>query len=279
MPANSGSSIHSSLSSLRDQSSENDTPATSIAVTPAESSIKGDSVGRRSAHLHKNYYSGMNYETSVKGKRKRAEEDELMEADARLARALQETEYEDLPAHSSVARRKRGRVQDSEDDEPFSSSAPMTSSTPAVSRSEKSKTPGVTLLPSRAARASANKSLKNSNVQRIFDSEDSDASDLLSDVSLFATDMGSDALEASGDSDEDASEVAELSDNAASAAGGMVAPPPAPASRMSAARRRRMAPVTQTANANRNRRHWRRGIEDRVGQGFALTYSTVNSDI
>jgi len=311
VPVNSHSSIRSSISSVRDQSSEYDTPATSVAVTPAESYVKEGLTGQRSAKSTKTSLPKMRYETLATRKRKRAEEDELMEADDRLAQTLQEEEYEEQPAHSGPKYRKRARVEDSEDEEPFSSSAPNDSLTPALLRSRKarpaSKFPLRTrdsdeggseevtdvsikakapkpnkakitrrmALPSRAARDSAKKSLQDAEMRQIVDSEDSILSDNLSDVSLFASDLDSDAFQASGDSDDDVAESAEEFVNTMNAGARMAAVSATPVSAVATSRRRRRAPATQTTNPNRSRRRLR-GFEDRVCSRTFNIYLTSN---
>ncbi|KAG8525433.1 uncharacterized protein KY384_009077 [Bacidia gigantensis] len=89
------SSLGSSLSSVRGLSSESDlTPATSVAVTPVES------VSR----------------SIPKGKRKRTAEDDLVEADERLAFALQQDEWSVDAANKSVSTRHPFQVTDSDDE-------------------------------------------------------------------------------------------------------------------------------------------------------------------
>ena len=122
------SSVASSLSSVRNQSSDHETPATSLAVTPAESIAKKESARCRSNIPNKALFKS----TMSKTKRKRLEDDDLMEADARLARTLQEEEYEEQPSAIKSVRAPRRFVDDpdellssapeyddSEDDQPI----------------------------------------------------------------------------------------------------------------------------------------------------------------
>ena len=115
IPVNSRSSIASSLSSVRDQSSEYDTPGTSVAVTPAESLVKGERSFKRPSRISSNMTS-YQPEEPFKGKRKRLEVDEFMEADAMLAQRLQEQEYgEDYEVTPGFRRVRNGPVGDSEE--------------------------------------------------------------------------------------------------------------------------------------------------------------------
>ena len=304
VPGNSRSSMSSSLSSVRDQSSEYDTPATSVAVTPAESLGRQDYQGRRSTKLRMNTASNIGAEESTRAKRKRTEQEALEEADARLAQVLQEAEYEERPAHSGSNKRgKRSRVEDSEDDEPISSSAPPPSSTTALSRSKKNDIslkrplsprvayeedsdvasdelmggtmPKITkfqkapssLLPSRAARDSAKKALKVTQIQQVLDSEDSDLSEQLSDASMFASDAASDAFEESEDSDESVDEITDGLKNPSTAVAGPATVPAIQSTAAPRRRRLRTAPVVRAANRNRDRRRLT-GLEDRVSPSF-----------
>ena len=118
IPVNGRSSIASSLSSVRDQSSEYDTPGTSVAVTPAESLVKEDRSFKRPKRVISSIPSYQS-EEPCKGKRKRLETDELIEADAQLARSLQEQEYGEDQGLTSRPRQTRapdGLIVDSEDE-------------------------------------------------------------------------------------------------------------------------------------------------------------------
>ena len=267
VPASSRSSLRSSLSSLRDQSSEIETPATSIAVTPAESLIPDESTCQSYIYKNDKTYPNKGLGKMAKGKRKRTGEDGLIGAGASLARASQKTELEEQAARSNLKRSVRqARIEDSEDDEPLSSTAPRVSSSPVLVRNKKAKTTGATLLPSRVARDIANKAIRDPNAQRFFDSEDSDISEISSDVSLFASDFGSNPIEESGDLSEDADDPAVMTDHDGTPAVRSAAPSAAPIPGVPTPRQRRRVPVNQVANVNRRRRPWRRGTEDRVGQ-------------
>lgn len=225
IPTNSRSSVGSSLSSTRDQSSEYDTPATSAVATPAVSLVK-EGKTRNFPKIS---------DTSAKGKRKRIEFDDMIDADADLARMLQEKEYEEeAQMGPRPGKASRGLIVDSEDDDDLLSDikdssdemptrrqyksndwVPPTSrrrvgkSTLEVSSDDedvlpqrkKAKTTPRTSLPSRAARESASKSLKESSSRRILDSDDSELSDLQSDV--LDSDVDSDMFEDEDEVDED----------------------------------------------------------------------------
>ena len=305
VPGNSRSSMSSSLSSVRDQSSEYDTPATSVAVTPAESLGRQDCLGRRSTKLSMNIASISGLEAPTRSKRKRTEHDDFEETDARLAQVLQEAEYEERPAHPRSSKKgRRAHVEDSEDDEPLSSSVPPPSSTTALPKSRKGdssqkrhlspgvedsdvtsdepmratmpsttniKTSSLSSLPSRAARDSAKKSLRAAQMQRIFDSEGSDLSEQLSDTSIFASDAASDAFEENEDSDESVDEMIDGQAHPSTAVTG-----PATGSAIQAMvaprrRRQRTAPAVRTTLRNRDRRRLT-GLEDRVSQRLPCMY-------
>ena len=112
-----------------------------------------------------------------------------------------------------------------------------------------------TSLPSRAARDSANQSIRDETSRRILDSEDSELSDLSDDLSLFSSDSGSDAFEESGDEDEEAGEVVDAANN----------PSLAPMTIPATGRHGRGG-----ARSTQGRRTWQRRVEDRVRPGMLL---------
>ena len=312
VPVNGRPSIASSLSSVRDQSSEYETPGTSVAVTPAESLVKEEQIFKRPSRISSNITPHRPREL-FKGKRKRLEIDELMEADALLAQTLQEQEYGN---DQEVAPRqgRNGQIEDSEesllselsrghspDPDNFpklniptsrgfkrrrpnallSQAAPPDVdgdlshgeslnedeiSETAITRVKRVKTIHRTSMPSRAARDSANKSIRNRTSCRILDSEDSDLSDHSDNVSLFGSDSGSDAFEDSEDVDEEADDVVGAANSLTTA----VAPnnsSSAPTATPATGRRgtgRRGASSAQANNPSRGRRSWQRRVEDRV---------------
>lgn len=115
VPVNGRSSTASSLSSVRDQSSEHDTRNTSIIVTPPESLVKEERSLKCPSRTSSSIPS-VQPEIQCKGKRKRLELDELLEADALLAQKLQEREYrEDNEMAPRLRRARNGPIEDSED--------------------------------------------------------------------------------------------------------------------------------------------------------------------
>ena len=115
IPMNGRSSVASSLSSVLDQSSDYDTPGTSIIVTPAESLVKNGRSLKRPSSMSSDIISYQAKEPFI-GKRKRLEVDELMEADALLAQELQEQEYgKDQHLVSGSRGARNALVDDSEE--------------------------------------------------------------------------------------------------------------------------------------------------------------------
>lgn len=318
IPISGRSSNASSLSSARDQSSEYDTPGTSAAVTPAGSLAKEESSFKRPSRLSSKK-SSYQAEEPFKGKRKRLEVDELLEADALLAQRLQEQEYgEDQDVAPKPRRAQSCLIEDSEEsllsdlgpehspdpDEfpkphiptsrrpnrgrpkallPQAASADVEggrsleesldeneiSETP-LPRNKRVKTDHRTFLPSRAARDSANKSIKDRTSREILDSEDSDLYDDSGDVSLLGSDSRSDAFEDSEDADEEADVVVVV--DSRTTTGPANNSSPTSTAILATGRRatggrgtgRRGAPSTQAANPIRGRRSWQRRVEDRV---------------
>lgn len=298
VPVNSRSSQGSSLSSVRDPSSDFDTPATSVAVTPAESLAKEELAGRHFCKLSKSSVSNALSEESTYGKRKRSRKDELVQTkNTNTVQALQEKEVKEgwsLNRVPSMRGRKR-HIQDSEDDEPLSSPKAELSNIPSIStikisepkrprnyRSQEDSEEDIdddfaarlanpkkvkmshrASLSSRAVRGSAESSMNDRGLHQILDSEDTDISEDVSSCSLFASDLEIDALSEFEDSDADVDNFLEES-NDLTRSGSAVATASfnaftAPAS----VPRRRRARATQVANHNRMRHHNRR-MEDRV---------------
>ncbi len=117
-------------------------------------------------------------------------------------------------------------------------------------------------LPSRAARAardSANKSIKDRASLGILDSEDSDLSDHSDDVSLFGSDLVSDEFENSENTDGEAIDFAMNSLSTAVATRNSLS-----TSTAISATGRRGARSTEATNPTRGRRSWQRRVEDRV---------------
>ena len=156
------SSVDSVLSSTRDHSIEYDTPGTSTAVTPAEMSIEV----RKSL---------------LGSKRKRHTTDDV-DADARLAEALQAEEYEGIKSKPN----KRSRlsvVKDSDDDESILSDLSDEESLDSDMgfQGRKPKPAGRASLPSRQARNSAKKTITSLHIDDSEEESVSEFSELNSD--------------------------------------------------------------------------------------------------
>ena len=125
-----------------------------------------------------------------------------MEADNKLAQALQEEEYAAEETNSSRARRpQRGFILDSEDEVGSSSIVRGGgSSEPESSAPKRPKTTMRTTLPSRAARDDAKLSIKKKMSQQIQDSDGSE----LSDLSEYRSDLDSQGVDDSESAEEDA---------------------------------------------------------------------------
>lgn len=294
IPTSNRTSIGSSLSSVRDQSSEYDTPATSAVATPAESFVKERTLGfqlRAPGKLDR-------------GRRKRAEADDQLEADAALARSLQEREYDEEPKfgrRSGGARQPFVNDSDEEVDDLIATSNLSTAniSDADVSLSRRTKPDrlapfpppkrpsGVSLdddddddesllrrkrvkptlrasLPSRAARASATKSLKDGGSRLIIDSDDSELSELSdasSDASVFASEVDSDDMEDSDEVGDDGERLEEIGPETTAESSTIVAN----ATITPARRRGRRRAAPQNNDRSRQRRRFRnRYFDSRV---------------
>lgn len=201
VPSSSRSSLVSSLPSLRDQSSEYDTPATSAAATPAESLVKKRRPQPRKGRFQEESLASDTVQSIKSRKRKRTEVHDLFEADERLAQHLQNEELVDqMPQPSRARRTPCVAIQDSDcEDEVVQSNHDVTFSEENESlcmqtrKRQDIKDRG--RLPSRAARKTARKSLQCESSRLILDSEEETSSDS-SNLSVFTLDaIASDALE------------------------------------------------------------------------------------
>lgn len=320
IPVNGRSSIASSLSSVRDNSSGYDTPGTSVVVTPAESLMKGERSTKHPSRISSDTFNQP--EDIFKGKRKRLEVDEFIEADALLAQRLQEQEYgEDQDVAPRLSRTRNGSIEDSEvsllsdlsqenlpdpDELDMPTSAmpnrrriktlpPQAAFTDvednrsqeeslgeddisetSIPKKKRVKTSHRTSLPSRAARDSANKTIQERISRRVVDSEESDLSNHSDDVSLFSSDVDSDAFQDSEDADEEADDVIAVANSHTTAVAANISSS-VPTAIPSTGRRgngRRGAPSAQATNTTRGRRSWQRRVEDRVSSKILLLPST-----
>ncbi|KAL8975159.1 MAG: hypothetical protein Q9197_000616 [Variospora fuerteventurae] len=215
MPSRSPSTMESGLSSVRDLSTEYETPGTSAAVTPAESLVtRPDVLSWPSASNQ----GPLGLEVS-KGKRKRNRPaaDEVLIADALLAEALQDEEYAQEDVKPQRARTAptvelddsdaemenilRGPVDDDSHNElgSLSDLDIMHSNKAGPSSRKRRKLSNRPSLPSRTARDKARLSINQKVTQQIQDSEES----ALSDLSEFVSEVDSDDLEEESEAFED----------------------------------------------------------------------------
>ncbi|KAI4207561.1 MAG: hypothetical protein LQ346_000493 [Caloplaca aetnensis] len=213
----SSSSINSALSSIRDQSSECETPGTSVAVTPAESLFKAPSRMSRQKSKPKKTDILTKEGSNPTGKRKRNPSgvDALLDEDALLAKALQEEEYAKDHVQPVKGRRSRQALLDDSDEDmadtyEIPKSLVDVSDNESGSRSDlndlsstkarpsprkRRKLAGRFSLPSRSARDEARRSIKEKADAGIQDSDDSATSELtytisdISDVEISEDDM------------------------------------------------------------------------------------------
>ncbi|KAL9638835.1 MAG: hypothetical protein Q9164_001315 [Protoblastenia rupestris] len=173
------SSLGSSLSSVRDQSSEVDTPATSAIMTPAEpppkkrrrSVVASAPVGQTSASM---------------GKRRRTTKDDLLVADGLLAETLQNGEWAEEMSHHSTSRQERivpisDEPNVSMDVNVFEGEGLSENDVPSRRRR---RTSYPSLSCSSRASSRTRKSFKFRTTRPVLDSEDDDLSES-SDISAF----------------------------------------------------------------------------------------------
>ena len=173
LPASQSPSNGSALSSVRDQSSEYDTPGTSTAVTPAESLGKPTSLAELARNTGRDNI--MQRASQMGVPRKRKHEDTL--GDALLAQALQEEEFQEQPPIRGIVRRRRITTVEASDDEDLDLIA-MDEEDLRWTVPESSKRPrvgGQSSLPTRAARESAQKSIADKMSRSIMDTDSDDS--------------------------------------------------------------------------------------------------------
>ena len=174
-----------------------------------------------------------------------------------------------FPSQTAPTDAGGGWSQDESLDEDETSKVPMP-------KNKRMKKDSSTALPSRAARASANKIIKDSSFRRILDSEDSNLSEISDDVSLFGSDVVSDASVDSEDTDEEAGDLIGSSNSlttAVAAASNVSSGSNAIPATGRRGTRRRNASSTQATNPTRGRRSWQRRVEDRVSSKTLLNQS------
>ena len=176
----------SSRSSHRDFSHEYETPATSVAVTPAEFAIDKPEKAPSSRSLPLRAVSARTGLESpfdnVKGKRKRTALDDEFEVDQRLAEALQAEEYAETAQPAATMSRRKTLVLDSDEDEislteppsDMDLDQPSEDSSIIVDRRavKKIKTNATSSLATRRARDNARTSIAQKASLGIMDSDD-----------------------------------------------------------------------------------------------------------
>ena len=245
LPSLSPSSIGSISSASRDRSAEYDTPATSAVVTPAESlgkTLSSKSLGNPLGRTLPNSKTI----TTMKGKRRRDDVDELVEADALLAQALQEEEYGDKkPTRGRPKKAPRNLVNDSDDDSVLSD-LPLEDSDdidlPVTKRAKKSERPS---LPTRAARESARKSITAKASREVMDTDDSD------DVSFTYSDTDLDSMD-------------DLEDEMDSILPPSTSVTDAPTPALTTARFNRSNPARRARRRDTRRVNWRQRLQDGI---------------
>ena len=171
-PSRSPSTIGSSRSTGRDQSSGYNTPLTSAVATPAESTTKVESSIRRRGRPSKTL--GLTQLASSR-KRKRLDLNEL-EADAALAQTLQAEEYGEIGSEPAAeALNRRLVIEDSDEDGSMLSE--LSEAESSDQGPSKKRTKAKTILPARRARNVARKSLTSTAKTTIEDSEEGSESE------------------------------------------------------------------------------------------------------
>lgn len=216
-PSPTVSTASSALSQYREYSNDYETPETSAAATPAESSIHGRRINLLANH--KNKTLTMRRATTQapslreKGKRKRTKEDDEAE-DFMLAQSLQEAEYAAVETARVLAvprgRERRSKILDSEDelddnmDVSFDVEVESTTRGPTGlagrGGSKRAKLSSGSFLPSRAARDSAKKSIANRASFVVLGTDDDDDE---SELSEYETDLEFEGRDFDIEEDED----------------------------------------------------------------------------
>jgi hypothetical protein len=199
-PSTSPQSSCSDLSSLENQFSDYETPGTSAMMTPAESLTKREPLprlSRRALRAFGNMDNTQNTATDVPSKRKRSDVDE----DALLAQMLQDKEYQkDIPGQGIVKRRRKFAIEDSEDELVLSDTIGEPPSELGNLPAKGIRTCKKLMLPSRAARESAKKSIKAEGSRKVLDTDSDD-----SELSEYISDEDSDDLAESEVAEDDSS--------------------------------------------------------------------------
>ncbi|KAL8856987.1 MAG: hypothetical protein Q9178_006392 [Gyalolechia marmorata] len=261
LSSRSPSSSLSAFSSIRGQSiDEFETPGTSAVVTPAESLGKGRKPFDRPSTMVRASMLGKENALATKSKRKRnvAATNHITDADALLARVLQEEEYVEDDLKLSSARRTPKTLisQFDEEMEVLSELSDELSEITTSSR-KRPKLSGRSSLPSRSARDEAKRSIRRKVSQQILDSDES----AMSELSEFISEVDSDDFQESG-AIEDSSDESNALDQPSTS----IVPPTTLATSSEAvvlaANRRRRA--NRQASSQRRPGGWRARMTDRL---------------
>lgn len=270
VPSPSPSSIGSALSSVRDQSSEYETPGTSAVVTPDESLGKGLTFGGRSRSTRRSLL-GKEDEAKGKGKRKRdpARTGDSLDDDALLAHVLQQAEYgEDEIKPPKVRTAPKAFIDDSDDgmealsdfSEAFSDEGSVGAKS---SRRKRPRLNGRSSLPSRSARDKATRSIRQKASLQVQDSDDES---VVSDFSDVISEVNPDDLEEESEAIEDDMAESNGSSRATSAQPAMAPQTSSRAAALTAARARRQG---RAPPATARARGWRARLAERLGDRAA----------
>ena len=256
LASRSPSSIGTALSSVRDLSTEYDTPDTSTVVTPAESLANGRGSLNRQHKPRRKPLPGVNKTSTASGKRKR-NASKPADDDAALALTLQTQEYnEDHPVTNGKV--SRAPVHDSDDSMDDVSDLSNEGFFPASgSPRKRPKLNARSSLPSRSAREVANKSIRQETAHQIQDSDESE----LSDVWELESDVESEESEGSEGVDEDVA-AATIGSGANSIQPTTAGP--------DAARAARRANIRARRQVQRGRRGWEARMAERYDSRAAL---------
>ncbi|KAL9605120.1 MAG: hypothetical protein Q9219_000054 [cf. Caloplaca sp. 3 TL-2023] len=278
VPSRSPSSIQSVLSSVRDQSSEYETPGTSAVMTPAESLGKGSGSLSTRPRASRQPPLGTEDKSKAMGKRKRdlVGTEDVLDADARLAQALQEAEYAEGGVKSKKAQKaskllELGSPDEMSDLSDLSEAFDDEASIEDAPKRKRPKPNSRSLLPSRSARDEAKRSIQQKSLLQI---QDSDAESEVSDLSEFVSDIDLDDLEEDSEAFEEMGIDSETNSRRASVQPAVTSTSSSHAVARAAGRARRQG-RRPSANANPRARGWRARMEERLSDRAAKERSKL----
>lgn len=262
IPSRSPSSIGSALTSVRDRSSDYETPGTSAVVTPAESVGKAARSFNRQSKSSRGSLLGMNGTSTAKGKRKRnaTVADNTPVTNKVLALALHEQEYVENTV-KPYGKLSRAPIQDSDEEMERVSELDDKDTVELLDQStrKRPRLNGPSSLLTRSAQEEAKKSIQQKTFQQIQDSDES----ALSDVFQTETDSDSDDFEGSEAVEDDM-----LESNGESRANSVL---PSSAARDAAEAARRAAlRARRLARAQRGRQGWQARMAERLESRAAV---------